>query len=55
VTIWVREPLTTKAKKGHPQPTEQRIEKRCTVSRQPIQATRKEGHKKEKERYREVV
>jgi hypothetical protein len=55
VTIWAWEPLTTKARKGQPQPIEQRIEKRWTVSGQPVQATSKEGHRKDKERYWEVV
>jgi hypothetical protein len=54
-TIWAWEPLTTKARKGWPQPTKQRTEKRWTVSRQPVQAASKEGHQKDKERYREVV
>jgi hypothetical protein len=54
-TIWAWEPLTTKARKGWPQPTKQRIEKIWTVSGQPVQAVRKEGHQKDKERYREVV
>jgi hypothetical protein len=54
-TIWAWEPLTAKARKGRPQPTEQRTEKRWTVSGQPVQAARKEGHWKDKERYREVV
>jgi hypothetical protein len=54
-TIWVGEPLTTKSKKGWPQPIEQRIEKIWIVSGQPVQAARKEGHRKDKERYREVV
>jgi hypothetical protein len=55
VTIWAWEPLTTKARKGRPQPTEQRTEQRWTVSRQPVQAASKEGQRKDKERYREVV
>jgi hypothetical protein len=54
-TIWAWEPLTTKYRKGWPQPKEQRIEKIWTVSRQPVQAARKEGHQKDKERHREVV
>jgi hypothetical protein len=54
-TIWAWEPLTTKARKGWPQPIEQRTEKIWTVSGQPVQATSKEGHQKDKERYREVV
>jgi hypothetical protein len=53
--IWAWEPLTTKARKGQPQPTEQRTEKRWIVSGQPVQATSKEGHQKDKERYWEVV
>jgi hypothetical protein len=53
--IWAWEPLTTKARKGWPQPIEQRIEKRWTVSGQPVQAASKEGHWKDKERYQEVV
>jgi hypothetical protein len=40
-TIWAREPLIEKARKGHPQPIEQRTEQRWIVSRQPVQATRK--------------
>jgi hypothetical protein len=55
VTIWVGEPLTKKAKKGWPQPTKKRTEKIWTVLGQPIQAASKEGHRKDKERYREVV
>jgi hypothetical protein len=54
-TIWAWEPLTTKARKGRPQPIEQRTEKIWTVSGQPVQATSKEGHHKDKERYWEVV
>jgi hypothetical protein len=54
-TIWAWEPLTTKARKGRPQPIEQRTEKRWTTSGQPVQAASKEGHQKDKERYREVV
>jgi hypothetical protein len=54
-TIWAWEPLTTKSRKGHPQPTKQRIEKIWTVSKQPLQAARKEGNQKDKERYQEVV
>jgi hypothetical protein len=53
--IWAWEPLTTKARKGWPQPTEQRTEKIWIVSGQPVQAASKEGHWKDKERYREVV
>jgi hypothetical protein len=44
-----------KSQERAPQPTEQRTEKRWIVSRQPVQATSKEGHRKDKERYREVV
>jgi hypothetical protein len=44
MAIWAWEPLTTKSRKGWPQPTEQRTEKIWTVSGQPVQATRKEGH-----------
>jgi hypothetical protein len=55
MAIWAWEPLTKKAGKGWPQPTEQRTEKRWTVSGQLVQATSKEGHRKDKERYREVV
>jgi hypothetical protein len=40
-TIWAWEPLTAKARKGWPQPTEQRIEKIWTVSGQPVQACKK--------------
>jgi hypothetical protein len=36
--------LTTKPRKGWPQPIEQRIEKRWIVSGQLFQAARKEGH-----------
>jgi hypothetical protein len=54
-TIWAGEPLTTKASRGQPQPTEQRTEKIWRVSVQPVQAASKEGHRKDKERYREVV
>jgi hypothetical protein len=39
--IWAWEPLTTKSRKGWPQPIEQRTEKIWTVSRQPVQAARK--------------
>jgi hypothetical protein len=53
--IWAWEPLTKKSRKGKPQPTEQRTEKIWTVSGQPVQATSKEGHQKDKERYWEVV
>jgi hypothetical protein len=35
-----------KARKGQPQPAEQRIEKRRTTLGKPVQATRKEGHRK---------
>jgi hypothetical protein len=52
VAIWAWEPLTTKARKGRPQPTEQRTEQRWIVSGQPVQAPSKEGHQKDKERYR---
>jgi hypothetical protein len=41
--------------KGRPQPIEQRIEKIWIVSGQPVQAASKEGHRKDKERYWEVV
>jgi hypothetical protein len=54
-TIWAWEPLTKKTRKGWPQPIEQRTEKIWTVSGQPVQATSKEGHQKDKEGYREVV
>ena len=54
-TIWAWEPLTTKARKGQPQPTEQRTEQRWTILGQPVQAASKEGHWKDKERYWEVV
>jgi hypothetical protein len=40
-TIWAWEPLTTKSRKGWPQPTKQRIEKRWTVLGQLVQAQRK--------------
>jgi hypothetical protein len=40
--------LTAKARKGQPQPTEQRTKKRWTVSGQPVQAASKEGHRKTK-------
>ena len=55
MTIWAWEPLTTKSRKGWPQPTEQRTEKRWTVLGKLVQAARKEGHQEDKERYREVV
>jgi hypothetical protein len=55
VTIWAWKPLTTKARKGQPQPNEQSTEKRWKVLGQPVQAANKEGHRKDKERYREVV
>jgi hypothetical protein len=55
MAIWAWEPLTTKVGKGRPQLTEQRIEKIWIVSGQPIHAASKEGHQKDKERYREVV
>jgi hypothetical protein len=55
VTIWAWEPRTTKARKGQPQPIEQRTEKRWIVSGQPVQSTSKEGHQKDKEIYQEVV
>jgi hypothetical protein len=44
--------LTTKAKKGRPQPTKQRIEQRWIVSGKLIQATRKE---KPPERQRKIL
>ena len=53
--IWAWEPLTTKAKKGRPQHVEQRTEKRWIVSGQPVLVVSKEGHQKDKKRYREVV
>jgi hypothetical protein len=55
VTIWAWEPLTAKSMKEQPQIVEKRIEKRRTASLQPVQAASKEGHQKDKERYREVV
>jgi hypothetical protein len=55
MAIWAWEPLTTKYRKGKPQPTKQRKEKIWIVSGQLVQATRKEGHQKDKERYQEVV
>jgi hypothetical protein len=48
MTIWAWEPLTTKSRKGQPQPKEQRTEKIWTVSGQPAQSVRKEGHWKDK-------
>jgi hypothetical protein len=54
-TIWAWEPLTTKVRKGRPQPIEQRTDQIWIVSGQPVQDARKEGHRKDKERYREVV
>jgi hypothetical protein len=48
-------PSQQKPGKGRPQPIEQRTEKIWTVSGQPVQAASKEGHRKDKERYREVV
>jgi hypothetical protein len=53
--IWAWEPLTTKVEKGRPQPTEKRTQQRWTVSGQPVQAVSKEGHRKDKEIYWEVV
>jgi hypothetical protein len=53
--IWAWEPLTVKSKKWWPQPVEQRTEKIWIASRQPVKAASKEGHQKDKERYREVV
>jgi hypothetical protein len=55
VAIWAWEPLVTKSRKGRPQPTELRTEKRWTVLGQPFQATIKQGHKKDKGRHWEVV
>jgi hypothetical protein len=55
MTIWAWEPLAAKPRKGKPQPTKKRIEKRWTVLGQPVQATSKEGHQKDKEGYQEVV
>jgi hypothetical protein len=45
-------PSQQKPRKGWPQPTEQRTEKIWIVSGQPVQAASKEGHHKDKERYR---
>jgi hypothetical protein len=53
--MWAWEPLTAKARKGQPQPIEQRTEKIWIVSGQPVQAASKEGHQKDKQGYREVV
>jgi hypothetical protein len=55
VAIWAWEPLTTKTRKGQPQPIEQRTKKIWTLSGQPVQSTSKEGHREDKKRYREVV
>jgi hypothetical protein len=55
MAIWAYEPLTTKARKGWPQPMEKMIAKIWTVSGQPVQAASKEVHRKDKERYWEVV
>jgi hypothetical protein len=41
VEIWAWEPLTIKARKWQPQPTEQRTEKRWTISGQLVQAASK--------------
>jgi hypothetical protein len=41
--------------KGGPNHIEQRKEKRWIVSGQPVQAASKEGHRKDKEKYWEVV
>jgi hypothetical protein len=41
--------------KGQPQLVEKRTQKRQTTSVQPVQAASKEGHRKDKERYWEVV
>jgi hypothetical protein len=54
-TVWVREPLTAKARKGHPQPAEKRTEKRWETLGQPVQDASKEGQWKDKEIYWEVV
>jgi hypothetical protein len=50
ISVW--EPLTSKSRKGRPQPAEQRIEKRQITLGKPVQALSKEGHKKYKEIYR---
>jgi hypothetical protein len=54
-TVWVWEPLIVEGGKGKPQPTQQRIEKIWTTSRQLVESTSKEGKWKEEERYQEVV
>jgi hypothetical protein len=53
--IWAWEPLTAKSKKGWPQPVEQRTKKRWIALGKPIQDARKEGNRKDKEIYQEVV
>jgi hypothetical protein len=55
MAIWAWEPLIAKDKKGQPQHVEKMIEKIWTTSGQLVQAASKEGHHKDKERYREVV
>ena len=42
-------PLIKKARKGRPQPTEKRTEKRWTISGQPVQDTGKKGSREEKD------
>ena len=53
--IWVWESLTAKARKGWPQPIEQRTDKRWIVLGQLVQDASKEGHSSDKERYQELV
>jgi hypothetical protein len=50
VVVWVWELLTAEAYQGHPQTTEQRIEKRWKSSGQSVEATSKEGQQKDEER-----
>jgi hypothetical protein len=49
------ETLTTKSRKGWPQPTKKRTEQRWKISGQLVQVISKEGHRKDKEIYQEVV
>jgi hypothetical protein len=53
--IWAQEPLTTKSMKGRPQTIEQRTKKRWAISGQLVQSPSKQGHRKYKEIYWEVV
>jgi hypothetical protein len=55
MTIWAWEPLAEKPRKGKPQPTKKRTEKRWIVLGKLVQDANKEGHQKYKEGYQEVV